>query len=91
VAALAFQSLDGYGMGRVDFFLCRKTGVIYLNEINFCPGFTHISMYPKLMETVGVPYSELITRLVTLAIARHEQESAKVKNFSSGSSWYAQR
>ena len=90
-AALAFQSLDGYGMGRVDFFLCRKTGVLYLNEINFCPGFTNISMYPKLMETVGVPYVELIARLIALAFARREQESTKVKNFSSGSHWFAQR
>jgi len=89
-AALAFQSLDGYGMGRVDFFLCRKTGTLYLNEINFCPGFTRISMYPKLMETVGVPYPELITRLITLALARRAQESTKVKDFSSGSNWYAQ-
>jgi D-alanine-D-alanine ligase len=90
-AALAFQSLDGYGMGRVDFFLCRKTGALYLNEINFCPGFTHISMYPKLMETVGVPYVELIARLIDLAFARHQQESTKVKNFSSGSPWFAKR
>jgi D-alanine-D-alanine ligase len=90
-SAIAFQSLDGYGMGRVDFFLCRRTGVFYLNEINFCPGFTHISMYPRLMETVGVPYADLVTRLIDLALARHEQESAKVKNFSSGSDWYAGR
>jgi D-alanine-D-alanine ligase len=78
-------------MGRVDFFLCRKTGVFYLNEINFCPGFTHISMYPRLMETVGVAYADLVTRLIDLALARHEQESAKVKSFSSGSDWYAAR
>jgi D-alanine-D-alanine ligase len=90
-AGLAFQSLDGYGMGRVDFFLCRRTGTLYLNEINFCPGFTRISMYPKLMESVGVGYGELIARLIALALARHEQGSTKVKNFSSGSSWYAQR
>jgi D-alanine-D-alanine ligase len=90
-AAIAFQSLDGYGMGRIDFFLCRKTGALYLNEVNFCPGFTRISMYPKLMETAGVSYAELITRLITLAIARHRQESTKVKNFSSGSTWYAER
>jgi D-alanine-D-alanine ligase len=90
-AAIAFQSLDGYGMGRVDFFLCRRTGALYLNEINFCPGFTNISMYPKLMETAGVPYAELVSRLIELARARHQQESAKVKNFSSGSHWFAQR
>lgn len=90
-AALAFQSLDGYGMGRVDFFLCRKTGGLYLNEINFCPGFTNISMYPKLMETAGVSYIELISRLIDLALARHRQESTKVKIFSSGSTWFAQR
>jgi D-alanine-D-alanine ligase len=90
-AALAFRSLDGYGMGRVDFFLCRKTGAFYLNEVNFCPGFTRISMYPRLMETVGVPYVDLIARLITLALARYAQESTKMKKFSSGSDWYAQR
>jgi D-alanine-D-alanine ligase len=90
-AALAFQSLDGHGMGRVDFFLCRKTGALYLNEINFCPGFTDISMYPKLMQTVGVSYEELISRLIALALERHQQGSTKVKNFSSGSQWFAQR
>jgi D-alanine-D-alanine ligase len=90
-SAIAFQSLDGYGMGRVDFFLCRKTGVFYLNEINFCPGFTNISMYPRLMETVGVLYADLVTRLIDLALARHTQESTKVKSFSSGSDWYTAR
>jgi D-alanine-D-alanine ligase len=88
-AALAFQSLDGYGMGRVDFFLCRQSGAIYLNEINFCPGFTQISMYPKLMETAGIAYVDLISRLIDLALARHAQESTKVKNFESGSNWFA--
>jgi D-alanine-D-alanine ligase len=88
-AGLAFRSLDGYGMGRVDFFLCRKTGALYLNEINLCPGFTSISMYPKLMQTCGVSYVDLISRLISLGLERYALESSKTKNFSSGSNWFA--
>lgn len=58
------------GMSRVDFFLDKKTGEIYLNEVNTIPGFTSISMYPKLWEASGIPYSELIDRLIQLAIER---------------------
>ena len=61
-------------MARVDFFLERKTGRIYLNEINTIPGFTSISMYPKLWEATGVPYRELIDRLLQLALAAHAEK-----------------
>jgi D-alanine-D-alanine ligase len=67
-----FRELDCAGMARVDFLLDRKTGDIYVNELNSIPGFTTISMYPKLWEASGVPYSELIDRLIRLAIERHE-------------------
>ena len=70
----AFRALDLAGMARVDFFLDDRNGVLYLNEVNTIPGFTAISMYPKMWEATGVPYSELITRLLTLAIERHEQK-----------------
>ncbi len=75
VAVRAFQAIDGAGMGRVDFLLDRKTGRVYLNEINTIPGFTSISMYPKLWEASGVPYSELLDRLVALALERHQEKS----------------
>lgn len=70
----AFQALECEGLARVDFFL-TEDGEIYVNEVNTLPGFTKISMYPKLWEISGVPYKELITRLIDLGIERHEQDS----------------
>ena len=61
-------------MARVDLFLERSTGKFYVNEINTLPGFTSISMYPKLWEASGIPYPELIDRLITLAIERHAEK-----------------
>ena len=62
-------------MARVDFLLDRQTGELYLNEVNTIPGFTSISMYPKLWEASGLPFSGLIDRLVELALERHEDKS----------------
>jgi D-alanine-D-alanine ligase len=73
-AALAFQSLDLSGLARVDFFLERGTNQVYINEVNTMPGFTSISMYPKLWEASGLPYKELIDRLIELAIERHSDQ-----------------
>jgi len=75
VAIRAFQAVDGAGMGRVDFLLDRKTGKVYLNEINTIPGFTSISMYPKLWEASGLPYPRLLDRLIELALERHWEKS----------------
>jgi D-alanine-D-alanine ligase len=58
-------------MARVDYFYEDGTGAVYLNEINTIPGFTPISMYPKLWEASGIPYSKLIDRLIELAMERH--------------------
>jgi len=88
-ARAAFRSLDAYGMARMDFFLERGTDRVFLNEINMIPGFTAISMYPKLMEASGVPYEELLTRLIDLALARHKQMHGKQRGYESGSHWYA--
>lgn len=88
-ARAAFRSLDAYGMARMDFFLERGSSRIFLNEINLIPGFTNISMYPKLMEASGIPYPELLARLVELALARHRQMQGKQHGFESGSSWFA--
>ena len=59
-------------MGRVDFLLENATGKFYINEINTIPGFTSISMYPKMWEHSGLPMPKLIDRLIELAVERHE-------------------
>jgi len=74
LAVRAFKAIDGAGMGRVDFLLDRKNGKLFLLEINTIPGFTSISMYPKLWEATGVPYSKLLDRLVELALERHREK-----------------
>src|SRR5256714_14999430 len=68
----AFLALDLSGLARVDFFLEKETGKVYINEVNTMPGFTAISMYPKLWEASGLSYTELLDRLIELAIERHE-------------------
>jgi D-alanine-D-alanine ligase len=72
MAIAAFQAIDGTGLARVDFLMDNQSGIFYLNEINTMPGFTRISMYPKLWEASGIPYPELVDRLVQLALARYE-------------------
>jgi D-alanine-D-alanine ligase len=73
LAKHAFRTLCCYGMARVDFFL-TEDNTIYLNEINSIPGFTKISMYPKLWEASGIPYSKLIERLIELSMSRFEKQ-----------------
>ena len=72
-AVKAYKSLDCCGMSRVDFFVEKETEKVYINEINTIPGFTKISMYPKLWDAAGVSYSKLIDRLIDLAIERHNE------------------
>lgn len=76
-AIIAFQSLDGAGLTRADFFL-TKDGEVYINEVNTMPGFTPFSMFPLLWQHTGLPYPELIEELIRLAIERHE-EKQKIK------------
>jgi len=73
LAVETFKTLSCEGLGRVDFFM-KKDGSLLVNEINTIPGFTKISMYPKLWEASGIPYEELIDRLIRLAIDRFEKE-----------------
>jgi D-alanine-D-alanine ligase len=75
LAVRAFKAIDCAGMGRVDFVLDRKSGKIFVMEINTIPGFTSISMYPKLWEASGVPYSKLLDRLIELALERHRDKT----------------
>ena len=72
MAVTAFQAVDAAGLARVDFFFETRTGKPYVNEINTLPGFTTISMYPKLWEASGISYAQLIDNLVNLAVERHE-------------------
>lgn len=73
-AVQAFLALDLSGLARVDFFLERETGKVYINEVNTLPGFTEISMYPKLWEASGLPYAQLLDRLIELAQERFEDK-----------------
>jgi D-alanine-D-alanine ligase len=74
----AFRTLELSGMARVDFFLEKKTGKLFLNEVNTIPGFTSISMYPKMWEASGIPFRELIDKLIELALEQH-REKARTK------------
>jgi D-alanine-D-alanine ligase len=73
-AVRAFQAIEGRGMARVDFFLERHTGRLYINEINTIPGFTSISMYPRMWEASGISYRELVNRLIELALEEHREK-----------------
>ncbi|HET8523352.1 MAG TPA: D-alanine--D-alanine ligase family protein [Thermomicrobiales bacterium] len=77
LAVDAFRALDLSGMARVDFFLDRTNDHIYVNEVNTIPGFTSISMYPRLWEATGIPLAELVDRLIGLALERHTQKAQR--------------
>ncbi|MGB6498524.1 MAG: hypothetical protein WA853_07495, partial [Candidatus Acidiferrum sp.] len=62
-------------MARVDFFLEKDSGKIYLNEVNTIPGFTSISMYPKLWEASGIPFPQLLDKLIELALEQHAEKA----------------
>jgi len=81
LAQRTFVTLEGEGLARVDFFLDKDTGDFYLNEVNTMPGFTSISMYPKMWEASGISYSQLLSKLIDLAVARHQRKSALVREF----------
>lgn len=88
IAVQAFKAIHGSGMGRIDFLVDKRSGKVYLNEINTIPGFTSISMYPKLWAASGIPYPKLIDRLIKLAIERHGERQKNAMSFESGSDWY---
>lgn len=74
MAVAAFQACECEGMARVDFFLERGTGKVYVNEVNTIPGFTEISMYPKLWGVSGLPYNRLLDRMIELGFERHRRK-----------------
>ena len=76
LAVEAYRAVECEGMARVDFLMETATGKFYVNEINTIPGFTSISMYPKMWEAAGVPFTELLDRLIELALERHRSREA---------------
>jgi D-alanine-D-alanine ligase len=90
MATRAFLAIDCAGMARVDFFVTRRSNRIYLNELNTIPGFTSISMYPKLWSASGISYPELLDRLIVLAIDRHRQKNGLTRIYHPAKDWYRQ-
>ena len=76
MAVSAFRTIDGEGMARIDFFV-REPDDVYVNEINTIPGFTSVSMYPRMWQASGLTYGELVDRLIELALERHDRESRR--------------
>ena len=87
-ALKAFRVLDCAGMARVDFLVIKKTNRIYLNEINTIPGFTSISMYPKLWQASGLSYPALLDRLIQLALERHAAKATLKTTYQPKNDWY---
>ena len=81
MAVSAYRAIDCGGMARVDFFLEKATERVYLNELNTIPGFTSISMYPKLWEASGLPYTQLVDRLIELALERKADRDRTERRF----------
>ncbi|HKF29836.1 MAG TPA: hypothetical protein VKB29_11415, partial [Candidatus Binataceae bacterium] len=81
MAARAFKALSLRGMARVDFLSSRDLRKIYVNEVNTIPGFTSISMYPKLWEASGLPLPKLIDRLIELALEEHRERATLKTNY----------
>jgi len=84
LALRAFRVLEGSGLARVDFFLDRDTGELFLNELNSLPGFTEVSMYPRLWQASGLPYPALLDRLIELALERHRRRSELQRTYRRG-------
>ncbi len=88
LAIRAFKVIDCTGMARVDFFVTKRSNNIFLSEINTIPGFTSISMYPKMWEASGIPYSQLLDELIHLAIERYEERSKLYTSYQPKKDWY---
>ena len=88
LAVTAFKALDLAGMARVDFLVARRSGRAYLNEVNTIPGFTSISMYPRLWAATGLPYAKLLDKLIDLARERFAQRKNLATTYKAKSKWY---
>jgi len=85
---LAYETVGCCGLARVDSFIDMDNGDLYLNEINTMPGFTSISMYPKMMQAHGIEYPELVDRLIELGFERFKEKEKNKIVFSSDSDWF---
>ncbi len=74
IAINAYRSLDASGLSRIDFFISKKTGEIFINEINTMPGFTSISMFPKLWEYSGLKMEDLLEQIINYALEKHRDK-----------------
>lgn len=83
IALKAFKAIDAAGMARVDFFVSKEENKIYLSEINTIPGFTSVSMYPRLWEASGISYTDLIDRLIQLALERYQDKKQNKTSYES--------
>jgi len=88
MAATAYTAIDCAGMARADFLVTRRAGTIYMNELNTIPGFTPISMYAKLWEASGIPFGDLLDRLIRLAMDRHAEKKGLRRFFDPRREWY---
>jgi D-alanine-D-alanine ligase len=88
LAVRAYVAIDCAGMARADFFVTRRNGTVYINELNTIPGFTSISMYPKLWESSGMSFPALLDRLIELAMQRHAEKARLRHSFDPSSEWY---
>ncbi len=84
----AFKLVDGAGLSRIDCFVDKHTKEVYLNEINTLPGFTSISMYPKMWESSGIPYSELVEKIIELGFEKYNQKQTKKVSFDEAGDWF---
>ena len=87
-AVRAYTAIDCAGMARVDFFVTKGKARIYLNEVNTIPGFTAISMYPKMWEAAGLSFPALLDRLIGLAVDRHREMNARRTSYAPASDWF---
>ncbi|MBI5038023.1 MAG: D-alanine--D-alanine ligase [Candidatus Kerfeldbacteria bacterium] len=87
-AVQAFTACNCAGLARVDFLVSKKDGRVFLNEINTIPGFTSISMYPKLWQASGLSYSKLLEKLIALALERFKQKKNLLTSYQPKSNWY---
>lgn len=88
LAVQAYRAIDCAGMARADFFYVARTRKVYINELNTIPGFTSISMYPKMWEASGLPFPRLLDRLVDLARERHASKMALRRTYDPSKEWY---
>jgi D-alanine-D-alanine ligase len=84
----AFKLIDGAGLSRIDCFYDKQTKAVYMNEINTLPGFTSISMYPKMWEASGTPYSELVEKIIKLGFEKYNQKQTKKVSFDEAGDWF---